>query len=101
MDFIESDCLELKAVINNDFKKEIIAFANTNGGEIYIGVANDGTVVGVDNIEKEMERISSMIHDGIHPDLVPFTSVEAVTMEKKQLIHVTVFRGGSHHTIYR
>ena len=94
MDFIESDCLELKAVINNDFKKEIIAFANTNGGEIYIGVANDGTVVGVDNIEKEMERISSMIHDGIHPDLVPFTSVEAVTMEKKQLIHVTVFRGG-------
>ena len=31
MDFIESDCLELKAVINNDFKKEIIAFANTNG----------------------------------------------------------------------
>ena len=50
MDFIESDCLELKEVINNDFKKEIIAFANTNGGEIYIGVANDGTVVGVDNI---------------------------------------------------
>ena len=36
MDFIESDCLELKEVINNDFKKEIIAFANTNGGEIYI-----------------------------------------------------------------
>lgn len=99
MDFIESDCLELKEVINNDFKKEIIAFANTNGGEIYIGVANDGTVVGVDNIEKEMERISSMIHDGIHPDLVPFTSVEAVTMEKSNLFMLLSSVVESHHTI--
>lgn len=94
MDFIESERLELKEIINNDFKKEIIAFANTHGGEIYVGVANDGTIIGIENIEKEMERISSMIHDGIHPDLVPFTSVEAVTLENKQLIHVTIFRGG-------
>ncbi len=94
MMFIESDRLELKEIINNDFKKEIIAFANTNGGEIYVGVSNNGIVVGVDNVEKEMERISSMIHDGIHPDLVSFTSVETLTVENKKIIHVTVFRGG-------
>ena len=37
MDFSESSRLELKEIINNDFKKEIIAFANTDGGEIYVG----------------------------------------------------------------
>lgn len=94
MEFVESNHLELKELINNDFKKEIIAFANTDGGDIYVGVANDGTVMGIENIEKEMERISSMIHDGIHPDLIPFTSIEAITIKKKKIIHVSVFRGG-------
>ena len=90
MDFSESSRLELKEIINNDFKKEIIAFANTDGGEIYVGVAKDGTVVGVENSERDMERISSMIHDGIHPDLIPFTTIETIKIDAKQLIHVTV-----------
>lgn len=94
MDFVESSQLELKEVINSDFKKEIIAFANAEGGEIYVGVASDGKVVGVEDSEKEMERISSMIHDGIHPDLVPFTSMETVSVSGKTLIHVMVSRGG-------
>lgn len=35
MEFVESSRLELKEVVNGEFKKEIIAFANTDGGEIY------------------------------------------------------------------
>ena len=94
MKFVESSSVELKEIINADFKKEIIAFANTDGGDIYVGVSKTGDVIGIEDTEKEMERISSMIHDGIHPDLVPFTSVEMITVEGKKLIHVYVFRGG-------
>ena len=94
MIFTESSRLELKEMVNSDFKKEIVAFANTDGGEIYVGVDRDGEIVGVEHAEKEMERISSMIHDGIHPDLVPFTSVETVEIDGKRLIRVGVSRGG-------
>ncbi len=94
MEFVETNRLELKEILNADFKKEIIAFANTDGGEIYVGVAKDGTIIGVENSEKEMERISSMIHDGIHPDLIPFTTVEPISVEEKILIRVSVSRGG-------
>ena len=38
MKYKESSVLELKEQINADFKKEIIAFANTDGGEILVGV---------------------------------------------------------------
>lgn len=38
MDYRESYTTELKEAINSDFKKEVIAFANTYGGEIYVGV---------------------------------------------------------------
>lgn len=94
MKFVESSYLELKEVVNSDFKKEIIAFANTDGGEIYVGVTKNGNIVGVDDAEKEMERISNMIRDGISPDLIPFTAVETVELEEKTLIHVNVSRGG-------
>lgn len=94
MEFIESSQLELKEIINTDFKKEIIAFANSEGGEIYVGVSRDGEIIGIENAEKEMERISNMIHDGIHPDLIPFTSIEIVNISGKNLIHLHVSRGG-------
>lgn len=84
----------MKEIVTSELKKEIIAFANTDGGEIYIGVNRDGEVVGITDAEKEMERISSMIHDGIHPDLIPFTVVEQIKHDEKNLICIKVSRGG-------
>lgn len=93
MKYEESSTIELKEIINTDFKKEIIAFANTDGGEIYVGVARDGRIVGVENAESEMEKIGSMIRDGIKPDLTAYTSIESILEENKALIRVTVTRG--------
>ena len=46
MVFQESETVELKEVVVDDIRKEIIAFANCDGGKLYIGVRDDGTVVG-------------------------------------------------------
>ena len=46
MVFRESETVELKSIVVEDIKKEIIAFANCEGGKLYIGVQDDGTVVG-------------------------------------------------------
>ena len=35
--FRESETVELKEVVVDDIKKEIIAFANCDGGKLYIG----------------------------------------------------------------
>ncbi|MST90193.1 ATP-binding protein [Sharpea azabuensis] len=45
MVFKESENIELKSVVIDDIKKEIIAFANCQGGILYIGVENDGSFV--------------------------------------------------------
>lgn len=81
--------ITLKQEFNADFKKEIIAFANSEGGEIYVGVAKDGTVVGVDNGERVMEQIGSMIRDGIKPDLSAYTSISAISDTGKTIIKIT------------
>ena len=43
--FQESETVEFKEVVVDDIKKEIIAFANCDGGKLNIGVQDDGTVV--------------------------------------------------------
>ena len=41
-------------------KKTLVAFANTYGGDLYIGVNDDGTVCGVQDIHDVEERLCSV-----------------------------------------
>ena len=41
----ESNIIELKEALTDDVKKEIVALLNTNGGTIFIGVKDDGTII--------------------------------------------------------
>ena len=67
MKYEESDKVELKREIVKDLDKEIIAFLNTEGGTIYVGVEDDGTVVGIDyNLHDTLDlQLSSIITDSI------------------------------------
>lgn len=93
MKYEESYTVELKEEINADFKQEIIAFANSDGGEIFVGVDRNGSIVGVTEVEKVMEQIGNMIRDGIKPDLAAYTSINAVHENDKTIIRVHVLRG--------
>ena len=44
MKYFEDNKTELKRELIDDVKKEIIAFLNTKGGIIYVGVNDDGTL---------------------------------------------------------
>ena len=63
--FRESETIELKEIVVDEIKKEIIAFANCDGGTLYIGVQDDGTVVGVDDPDGVSLQISNMVRDAI------------------------------------
>jgi ATP-dependent DNA helicase RecG len=89
----EGSQVELKREINADFKKEIIAFANTDGGEIFVGIAKDGTVAGVENSDDVMAQIGNIIRDGIKPDLAAYTAIDAISENGKKIIRVAVLRG--------
>lgn len=47
--YVEDEYTELKIELTKDIKKEIIAFANTKGGKIYIGIDDDGNIIGLKN----------------------------------------------------
>ena len=68
--FRESETIELKEVVVDEIKKEIIAFANCDGGKLYIGVQDDGTVVGVD--DPDGVSLHEMVDSGYANELLLF-----------------------------
>lgn len=91
--FRESDSIELKSQVIPDICKEVIGFANTNGGTVYIGIDNNGIIVGVDDEDKIILQLNSMIRDSIKPDITMFVKYEAIILEDKKVIAIKVQRG--------
>ncbi len=93
MKFIENESTELKEIYTPDIKKEVLAFANTNGGTIFIGVANNGEVIGLEKIDETMLSITNTIRDSIKPDIMMFVRLGDIFVGDKQIIKVTISEG--------
>ena len=91
--FRESETIELKEVVVDEIKKEIIAFANCDGGKLYIGVQDDGTVVGVDDPDGVSLQISNMVRDAIKPDVTMFVHYKTIEENGKEIVAVDIQRG--------
>jgi ATP-dependent DNA helicase RecG len=68
--------------------RTLVAFANTAGGTLIIGRADDGKLVGVNDVLAEEERLASLIADSIAPAMMP--EIEAISVEDKTLLLVRV-----------
>lgn len=86
----EDQNTELKVELTKDIKKEIVAFANTNDGTIYIGIDDNGKIIGLKNAEKDLEALSGMIREGIKSDLTLYTKIYIEEIDGKDIIIVKV-----------
>ena len=77
----ESERTEYKSQMIEDLYREVIAFANSDGGLIYIGIDDQGNLTGIDNVDETYTRITNGIRDAIAPDVTMF--VRYVLQENK------------------
>ena len=88
MRFQETEVVELKAMVQDDIKKEIIAFTNCNGGTVYIGVADNGDILGVENADECALQISNMVRDAIKPDVTMFIHYETLNCDGREVVAI-------------
>jgi len=95
----EGKTIEFKRDLSSprNLLKTLVAFANTAGGRLVVGVGDDRSVVGVENPLDQEERLANLIADGIAPRLVP--NIEMMTAKGKTLLVVEVFLSSTrpHH----
>ena len=95
MTFLESMNVELKEILTSELKKEVVAFANTCDGIIYIGVNDKGEVIGVENSDDVIERAGASIRNAIKPDVSMYVTLNVEQVENKNIVVIRVQRGVS------
>lgn len=86
----ENENIEFKLQFTEDLYKEVIAFANTNGGVIHIGIDNSGNAVGVNDVDETYMRITNGIRDAITPDITMFVKY---SLQDNYVINISVAEG--------
>lgn len=90
---LEDKMVEFKREYVDDIKYTVIAFANTNGGTLYIGMNDDGTLCGVEDTDGTMLRVTNMARDAIRPDVTMFMDCKVESIEGRNVVAITVQRG--------
>lgn len=65
----ESERIEYKFQMIDDIYKEVIAFANTDGGVIYFGIDDKGNLIGIDNVDETYTRLTNGIRESMRKSL--------------------------------
>lgn len=86
----ESERVEYKSQMIDDIYKEVIAFANTDGGVIYLGIDDKGNLIGIDNVDETYTRLTNGIRDAITPDVTMFVRY---VLQDNKVIRIEVGEG--------
>ena len=86
----ETENIEFKSQFTEEIYKEVIAFANTDGGIVYVGIDNDGNVIGLADVDQEYTRITNGIRDAIMPDVTMFVRF---TIQDNKVMRIAVSEG--------
>ncbi|WP_442587131.1 AlbA family DNA-binding domain-containing protein [Pedobacter sp. AW31-3R] len=86
----EGTTLDFKKTITNNEKiaKSLVAFANNRGGQLLIGVADDGSIKGVKSEDEEKYMILKSAHQFCRPAIEP--EFEEIYIESKLVLVVTI-----------
>jgi len=86
----ENLTVENKIEYTDDVKKEVLAFANSLDGTIFIGIDNKGNKIGVENPEQVLTQATNAIRDSILPDVTMFVKAQIV---EDNIIRIDVSEG--------
>lgn len=90
----ETNRIENKEQLNEDFEQEVIAFLNyKEGGIIYVGINKDGQVVGIGNTDLTQLQIKDRIKNNIQPSTLGLFDVTVETIDNKEVIKVIISSG--------
>lgn len=77
----ESQTVEFKSSFNMETIETLVAFANSKGGTVYVGVSDSGKILGITLATESLQHWVNEIKGKTEPSLVP--EVEVVEMEGK------------------
>ncbi len=90
----EDNRTEFKAELTENLEKEVVAFLNyKEGGYIYIGISDNGSVCGIDDPDTTQLRIVNRIKDNISPSTLGLFDIETHYYDEKSYLKIIISSG--------
>lgn len=90
----ETNRIELKATLTDKLEKEVVAFLNyKEGGVIYLGVSDDGQILGVENADEIQLKIKDRLKNNIQPNCLGLFDIIQEEKDEKTILKITVASG--------
>jgi predicted HTH transcriptional regulator len=89
----ENELIEYKEKLTDSLEKEVVAFLNAKGGEIYIGIKDNGEIIGIVDVDKTQLQIKDRLLYGISPSTISLITIGAECFENKYIIKISVKEG--------
>ena len=89
----ENNSVEYKRELADSFERSVVAFLNSTGGHIYVGINDDGSAYGVKETDKVQRQIVDRILNNIKPNAIGLFNVIVEEQDGKNIIHVVVSGG--------
>ncbi len=84
-----------------ELAKELVAFANLEGGRVLLGVEDDGSISGLTRTVQQVEEwVMNISRDKIRPEIIPYFEVVRDAEPGKSVASVRVERGWAVHHLW-
>jgi len=90
---IENELIEYKEKLTDSLEKEVVAFLNAKGGEIFIGIKKNGEIAGILDADKTQLQIKDRLLYGISPSIISLITINIEYIENKYIIKISVTEG--------
>jgi len=84
----ESDKVEFKTTLNDEAIISLVAFSNAKGGTVYVGVSDNGKIIGVDLGKETLPKFVNEIKNKTIPFIVP--EVEIIDYKNDKIKHLLI-----------
>jgi len=77
-----------------DIAKTLVAFSNSDGGELYVGIEDDGTVSGLMHTDAEIALLQNSCKSHVHADTpLPKPQISLVAVRGKTVLYFSISKG--------
>ena len=89
----ETNRVEYKEKLTADLEQEAVAFLNSEGGDIFLGIRKDGSVAGVPNPDDVQLKIADRLRNNIRPNVMGLFDISMEKRDGKEIIIINLASG--------
>lgn len=83
--------------ICGDIAKTLVAFANSDGGELFVGIEDDGTLTGLPHTPAEIEQLQGSYKSHVHADTpLPKPQISLAPVGDKTVLYFCISKGNEY-----